>query len=576
MRSSNVNGTSVNYTYDQANQLATVTDNAAPTGDRPGTGTTTYRYDAAGNPTGYVFPNGVQTADSYDSLNRLTAVTISNATTMLASYAYTLGPAGNRLSVTELSGRHVDYGYDKLYRLTSEAISSDPTVSDNGTIQYTYDAVGNRLTRNSTTTAVPSASYTYDANDRLTTVSGGSGPTSMAYDANGNTTTAGGTTYSYDFENQMTQVMSGSTTIAYTYDGDGNRVAKTENGVTTQYLVEEIVNGAVQRTYTYGFTLINQDQLLGGTWTPSFYGYDGHGNVRLLTDANGISTDTYDYDAFGLVMHTTGSTLNQHLYAGEYFDRDDALYYLRARYYSDTSGRFITPDSFAGDASDPSTLNLYAYTRNNPVSSADPSGHEDTIAEVSLDEPAIAGFSLTALPTFSTNNAIATTGVTNPAPQAASFSDLWKNYPRPQTYPTDASGDQTSIWDLIGGKVLWNHQNNPDQFSNSCAVRLSYSLNYGGITIPFASGQTISGNDKNWYYYRITSMQKYLNSVVGTPTAYRPSTWQQQLAGQTGIVLFNVPWGDASGHLDLFDGNTTVDGKDYSSEATQVLFWPVK
>jgi hypothetical protein len=40
--------------------------------------------------------------------------------TAIASYAYTLGAAGNRLSVAELSGRTVNYGYDDLYRLTSE------------------------------------------------------------------------------------------------------------------------------------------------------------------------------------------------------------------------------------------------------------------------------------------------------------------------------------------------------------------------------------------------------------------------------------------------------------------------
>jgi hypothetical protein len=43
--------------------------------------------------------------------------------TPISSYAYTLGSAGNRLSVAELSGRTVNYGYDDLYRLTSENTS---------------------------------------------------------------------------------------------------------------------------------------------------------------------------------------------------------------------------------------------------------------------------------------------------------------------------------------------------------------------------------------------------------------------------------------------------------------------
>jgi hypothetical protein len=45
----------------------------------------------------------------------------------------TVDNAGHRTSVAELSGRKVNYGYDNLYRLTSEAIASDPA-SMNGAV----------------------------------------------------------------------------------------------------------------------------------------------------------------------------------------------------------------------------------------------------------------------------------------------------------------------------------------------------------------------------------------------------------------------------------------------------------
>lgn len=35
--------------------------------------------------------------------------------------------------------------------------------------------------------------------------------------------------------------------------------------------MDELVNGAVTRTYTYGRQLISENQLISGTWTPSFY-----------------------------------------------------------------------------------------------------------------------------------------------------------------------------------------------------------------------------------------------------------------------------------------------------------------
>ena len=122
-RSSNTNGVSLDYTYDTVNRLSTLKDNRVIA---PGGGVTNYSYDAAGNLESYVYPNTVTTSFAYNSLNRLTTVTVGTPATALASYSYNLGPAGNRTGVTELGGRTVTYTYDNLYRLTSESISNDP------------------------------------------------------------------------------------------------------------------------------------------------------------------------------------------------------------------------------------------------------------------------------------------------------------------------------------------------------------------------------------------------------------------------------------------------------------------
>ena len=95
------------------------------------------------------------------------------------------------------------------------------------------------------------------------------------------------------------------------YDDDGNRVSETVGSTTTKYLVDalnptgysqvldELVNGAVTKTYTYGLQRISENQLSGSTWTPTFYGYDGHGNVRFTTSTAGAVGNTYQFDAFG-------------------------------------------------------------------------------------------------------------------------------------------------------------------------------------------------------------------------------------------------------------------------------------
>ncbi len=243
MKSSNANGISVAYGYDQLNRLSTVVDNNLPQGQNA----TTYAYDPVSNLTTVTYPNGLQSTFAYDSQNRVTGA--NNGRT---SYGYILGPTGSRLSAAEQSGRTVNWGYDGIYRLTNETIASDPAAK-NGGVAYGLDPVGNRLSVSSTLANILSGTFSFDANDRLNT---------ETYDSNGNTLSSGGKTFSYDFLNQLKSVNGGAITMLY--DGDGNRVAKTVAGVTTRYLVddlnptgwpqvvEELANGVVQRTYTYG------------------------------------------------------------------------------------------------------------------------------------------------------------------------------------------------------------------------------------------------------------------------------------------------------------------------------------
>jgi len=368
IRSSNVGGASVDYAYDALGRLASVTDPSLPAGANA----TTYNHDANGNLSSQTFPNRVTSGHTHDSLDRDTRISIRSGVSALADYAHTFDPAGNRVSVAELGGRTVNYTYDSSYRLVSEAISGDP-FANNGTSDYVYDAASNRVTRTSSVSAVPSTSYAYDANDRLT---------SDAYDDNGNTIAAGGTTFAYDFENRIKSLNDGA--VTFLYDGDSNRVAKTAGGVTTFFLVddrnptgyaqvlEELVGGSMERVYTYGLDLISQ-QVPGGS--TRFYHHDGQGSVRLLTDTAASPTDAYDYEAFGGTVRSMGSTPNSYLFRSQQFDPTVDSYYLRARYYRTGTGRFLTQDSWSGDALAPNTLHSYAYPSNNPVMLADPTGH---------------------------------------------------------------------------------------------------------------------------------------------------------------------------------------------------------
>jgi RHS repeat-associated protein len=396
-RSSNTHGLSVDYAYDLANRLASLTDNnlAALTG------TTAYTYDDAGNALNCQYGNGLKSSYTYNALNRLTDVRTGTPTSTIASYAYVLGNAGNRLSMTEQGGRAVAYGYDDLYRLTDETISGEPNNGNNGNLHYGYDNVGNRLNRTSSVAVLSSVTSTFDKNDRLA---------SDSYDANGNTSAAMGASFSYDFEDHLADVNQGG--ITYLYDGDGNRVAKKVAGTTIKYLVdtnnptghpqvaEEHVGGSVRRAYTYGRSLVSQNQLINNQWAVSFYGKDGHGNVRYLTDSNGAVTDRYDYDAFGNLIKQSGSTPNDYLFASEQYDAHLGMTYLRARYLNAQTGRFLTIDPYMGDKGQPQSLHRYSYVANDPVNKLDPTGKmlEEELEAISIESELDAGSTQLMLP----------------------------------------------------------------------------------------------------------------------------------------------------------------------------------
>jgi RHS repeat-associated protein len=185
------------------------------------------------------------------------------------------------------------------------------------------------------------------------------------------------------------------------YDGDGNRVSKTVAGMTTTYLVDdqnptgyaqvvyEAITGSTtfpresSHTFTYGLERVleirNYQTQQSNLSQTIYFVYDGHGSVRALTDQTGTVTDTYDYDAFGNLLHSTGTTLNNYRFAGEQFDPDLHLYFNRARYLNVATGRFWNMDTFEGYLSDPSTLHKYTYCFGDSVNCVDPSGHDGDI-----------------------------------------------------------------------------------------------------------------------------------------------------------------------------------------------------
>ncbi|MVA55372.1 type VI secretion system amidase effector protein Tae4 [Agrobacterium vitis] len=128
-------------------------------------------------------------------------------------------------------------------------------------------------------------------------------------------------------------------------------------------------------------------------------------------------------------------------------------------------------------------------------------------------------------------------------------------------YDPQASGAKVS--EVIGGNVAKN-VNNPNpvaRWSNTCAVRMSYILNYSGMHLPHVAAQTVSGADQKWYFFRVKNLIDYLEKTWGKPEVVQyPTSNGGTLAGKRGVILFEVSgWSDAQGHATLFNGTVCYD-----------------
>jgi len=347
-------GQSVSFNYDAGERLATVADWLHHA--------TQYTYDPSGKLKRVQYPNSARIDFTYDPANRLTSVINTTVGVPPLVFNYTLDPAGNRTKVTE-AGIPTVYGYDALNQLTSAQTWPLKTT-------WTYDAVGNRL---SEVSPFGTTKYSYDASDRLVTA----GTRTFAYDTDGNESSVIDTfahtkrTFSFNAANRLVSV-GGGLTSSFIYDGDGNRVSQSSGGITRNYVndiagglpvvLQDAISGGPASSYVYGLNLMEAFQPLSN----DFYQYDGLGSAILLTDSRGRAENAYAYDAWGNSILPAPPT-NPFRFTGQALDPSTGLYYLRARYYDSSVGRFIGKDPLGSG-------NSYSYALNNPLLFIDPTG----------------------------------------------------------------------------------------------------------------------------------------------------------------------------------------------------------
>jgi hypothetical protein len=90
---------------------------------------------------------------------------------------------------------------------------------------------------------------------------------------------------------------------------------------------------------------------------------------------------------------------------------------------------------------------------------------------------------------------------------------------------------------------------------------MNYILNHTGLIIPNIPGQTVSGADKQQYFFRVKNLIAFLQRRWGKPEVVKyPPSGGGTLAGRKGLIPFEVSgWSDARGHATLFDGRACYD-----------------
>jgi RHS repeat-associated protein len=368
-RSTDQEGFTIEYEYDDVGRLS---------GLRDGSGglIVDYFYDKRGDLVRKENGNGTVTTFTYDASGRIVSLqnfaTVQPQLVLNSGWTYTYDAAGRVSSSTDESGT-TRYGYDAAGQLIS-------VIQPNGrTIFYEYDAAGNR--KRVVDSQLGTTTYVVNNENEIVQTQGSLGAVTYQYDADGNlisTQTPNGTTsYVFDALNQLKTVSDPVGTTTYLYNALGDRVSATRNGVKTSYVIDPIGLGNIVAEYgsnhthfVYGLGLVSQVSS-GGT---GYYDFDLTGNTEGITNVSGEYINRYRYLPFGETISTVSSGLsNPFTYIGSFgvTQESNGLSYMRARYYSTSTGQFLSNDPIGLTSGD---FNQRRYVGNSPILFIDPMG----------------------------------------------------------------------------------------------------------------------------------------------------------------------------------------------------------
>ncbi len=295
-------GNTTNNTYDALDRILTTTYPASAALN------VAYTYDQSGH--GFGIGRLTSLTDAAGSLSRsydergnlLTNTRVNGATTLPTAYTY--DPASRVASITYPSGWTVSQTRDIMGRIWQLPVATPSAASvGNAITNATYEPFGPLYTltygnganearsfdldyrvlslTDAGTSALQNLSYSYDANDNVSSIADGVTPTHSQ-------------TFGYDVLNRLTAATGAYGAFGWTYDRNGNRLTQTLGGTLTSY------------GYTAGTNRL-ASIMSGGSTTP--VGYTATGNISSIPPTTGAPVATLTYSAANRLASVTGTTV---------------------------------------------------------------------------------------------------------------------------------------------------------------------------------------------------------------------------------------------------------------------------
>ncbi|MBC3872942.1 transglutaminase domain-containing protein, partial [Undibacterium flavidum] len=289
------NGGTTSYHYDAANRLTSIDDAIG--------GTTSYGYDKSDNHIRISDAQGNQTSSDFDALNRRTQITYPGG----ATESFTYDANGNLLKHTDGNGIIVSHSYDALNRETAKTYSASADGLTSINISYDNNNNITRVEMQGSKTLI--SQYSYDNFDRQQQQLDPFGAkVTLSYDANGNQTsliTQDGkvSKYTYDALNRVTSITGQSGTIAYTYDKTGLNTQITYSNGTSSNMRYDAALRMQQVTHAKGNIIHARTD----------YVFDQNGNrTKETINRNAAAQVTnYSYDKADRLTQTEVIDVNQ-------------------------------------------------------------------------------------------------------------------------------------------------------------------------------------------------------------------------------------------------------------------------